>query len=48
MADHQKAKTKWTAPVLRRLEGDEADQMRAFLMERSGLLPETIKRRNAG
>jgi len=31
---NQTSKKQWTKPVLRRLEGEEAERMRAFLIER--------------
>ena len=42
MADQQTPKKKWTKPVIGRPTGAEADRLRALIMERNGLSPESI------
>lgn len=48
MADQQTPKNEWTRPVVRRLEGEEAERKRALMMQRNGLVSmsefETIRR----
>ena len=47
MADQHKAKKPWTTPVIRRLEGEEAERMRAIMMERAGWPDEPQVRKSA-
>jgi hypothetical protein len=47
MADQENPKKQWTKPVLRRLDGEEAERMRAFLLERSGMSPSSFVQRKA-
>lgn len=47
MAYQQKAKKVWTKPVLRRLDGAEAERMRALMMERSVSTQEPLGVRKA-
>jgi len=47
MAAQQNPKKIWIKPVIRRLEGEEAERARAFIMESNGLFQEPFKFRKA-
>lgn len=44
MADQHEPKKKWITPVIRRLEGEEAERIRAIICERKSLLETELVR----